>query len=394
MKVLGKALEKDGRGWMRLAAEDTTDVWQIYNVIRQGDIVKTKTFRRITKERDDSSGAVTASGGGSSERVSVVLAVTVEKTEYDSTTGTMNVAGIVAEENSAARVGAHHTVEIAITRPVTIIKHIEPWDSQMLEAIARAADIKSKADVGAVVLEPGRASICLVTGEVTSVRQRIETSIPRKSQATDNALDKFYRNTAAAIVRAFDFDALRVIILASPGFAAERLRHTIIDTASRQTDDKAAKVILKNKSKIIVVKCASGHVHSLNEALRAPEVRARLADVKFVREAAVLDEFFVALGKDSSKAIYGRNHVLAAAGLGAIRTLLITDGLMGRSIAVIRKEYVGLVEHVRAVGGEALVYSSAHETGRQLDQFTGIAAILSYAIDLDDIEDDDDSDQE
>jgi hypothetical protein len=44
-----------------------------------------------------------------------------------------------------------------------------------------------------------------------------------------------------------------------------------------------------------------------------------------------LQEFYAMLGADSSRAFYGPGHVLAAAELGAIQTLLISGALVGAS---------------------------------------------------------------
>ena len=45
-----------------------------------------------------------------------------------------------------------------------------------------------------------------------------------------------------------------------------------------------------------------------------------------------------------------------------------------------------LVEAVRARGGEALIFSSMHESGQQLNLLTGIAAILTYPLDIEVVE--------
>jgi protein pelota len=38
------------------------------------------------------------------------------------------------------------------------------------------------------------------------------------------------------------------------------------------------------------------------------------------------------------------------------------------------------VEEVKAAGGEVLIFSSIHESGKQLDQLTGVAAILNFPL--------------
>ena len=45
-----------------------------------------------------------------------------------------------------------------------------------------------------------------------------------------------------------------------------------------------------------------------------------------------------------------------------------------------------MVEAVRARGGESLIFSSMHESGQQLNLLTGIAAILTYPLDVEVVE--------
>jgi protein pelota len=53
----------------------------------------------------------------------------------------------------------------------------------------------------------------------------------------------------------------------------------------------------------------------------------------------------------------------------------------------LRKQYVQLVESVRENGGQVFIFSSMHVSGQQLQQVSGIAAILRYPLpDLDELE--------
>lgn len=45
-----------------------------------------------------------------------------------------------------------------------------------------------------------------------------------------------------------------------------------------------------------------------------------------------------------------------------------------------------MVEAVRSRGGESLIFSSMHESGQQLNLLTGIAAILTYPLDVEIVE--------
>ena len=125
------------------------------------------------------------------------------------------------------------------------------------------------------------------------------------------------------MLRNFDLDHLKVILLASPGFSATSLREHILSQATLQ----GLSSILKAKSKFLVVHCSTGHLHSLNEVLKSEEVKVKLADTKFARESRAVDDFYKMMGVDELRAYYGPKHVARAVEAGAVGTLLISDSL-------------------------------------------------------------------
>lgn len=93
------------------------------------------------------------------------------------------------------------------------------------------------------------------------------------------------------------------------------------------------------------------------------------------------------LSNDPDRACYGPKHVEVAHERLAIQTLLITDELFRSSDVETRKKYANLVDSVKDSGGTALIFSSMHVSGEQLNQLTGIAAILRFPLpELEDIE--------
>lgn len=331
----------------------------------------------------------------------------MQKTDYDATASALHCAGPVAEESPHVRLGAFHTLDLGLHRAFSITKTPDsPWDSIAKQTVIDACDPASRAEIGAVVLQPGLANVCLVSEHMTLLRQKVELAIPGKraagsAMAHDKALNRFYELTGMAMARHLDYEKLRAIVIASPGcFAGSRLLESLLaraaqDAGSSSETAASSKALLRARPKFLVVSCASGHIHALNEALRAPEVRARLADTRSARETAALEAFFKALGgsmgTDESKAWYGPKQVVAAIERGAVKTLLISDRLFRSNDVSERKKYVALVEQVRAQGGEVLIFSSLHESGRQLEQFTGIAAVLLYPMpELEDISDEED----
>ena len=45
-----------------------------------------------------------------------------------------------------------------------------------------------------------------------------------------------------------------------------------------------------------------------------------------------------------------------------------------------RKQWVALVESVEAAGGDVFLFSSRHESGRQLLDISGVAAVLRFGM--------------
>lgn len=64
-----------------------------------------------------------------------------------------------------------------------------------------------------------------------------------------------------------------------------------------------------------------------SEVLADPAVISRVSDTKALGEVKALNAFLSTLQIDSTKAVYGKKHVEAAAEACAIETLLISDKL-------------------------------------------------------------------
>jgi len=107
-----------------------------------------------------------------------------------------------------------------LNRNFTLLK--PEWDFVSLDRIMVACDIVHRADVAAVVLQEGLAQICLVTQNMTVVRQRIEVSVPRKRKGSvtnyEKGLTRFFDAVFQGILRHIDWNVVKVLIIASPGF--------------------------------------------------------------------------------------------------------------------------------------------------------------------------------
>ncbi len=352
-------------------------MWHVYNLVATGDRVEAVTVRKVMRQ--------TASGGGEAERVRLKLEVEVETVEYDKVASVLRVRGKNITENEHVRLGAYHTMELDQQRPFALTKTV--WDSMAIDYLKQACDPAASADVVAVMMQEGLANICLVGQSITTVKARIETSIPRKRGPAiagyDKALNKFFENVLQAVLRHVNFTVVRCLVIASPGFTKDQFYDYMMLEATR----RELRGLIENKSKIILAHSSSGYKHSLKEVLSAPTVMVQIKDTKAAKEVKAMEDFFTMLSNDPSRAFYGPGHVEAAHERLAVQTLLITDELFRSADIVTRRKYVDLVESVKAGGGEVYIFSSMHVSGEQLGQLTGIAAILRFPLpDLEDME--------
>ncbi|KAI6784710.1 uncharacterized protein J7T54_007803 [Emericellopsis cladophorae] len=384
MKLAKRKIPADIEGEaVSLLPEDPEDMWHIYNLVRPGDIVHGHTSRKVVRENDDT-------GATSAERIHLDLAIKVKDTSFDPMTCILRASGLVVTENEAASLGAQHALEFEPNRSFSLIKP-EGWDSVAQEMMQQALSDDKNGALAAVVMHEGLANICLITDYRTVHKVRVEHAVPKKHDASshqDAGMRKFYEKTLGSLLRAADFSKSRPLLLASPGFVAADFKKYIAD----QGRDKSDKTLTAVAKLAEVVHAPSGHLHSLNAVLKDPKVLAKMKDVKYAKEALLLDAFFDKLKLEDGRAWYGTTAVEKAVQDGAVGqgggVLLINNILFRHEDLAIRNRYVALVDQVKALGGEHRILSSDHGSGQRLQMLGHIAAILTYPmLDLDEDED-------
>ncbi|KAI9159055.1 Protein pelota [Paramyrothecium foliicola] len=381
MKLVARSVPKDVEDLqVSLLPEDPEDMWHAYNLIVAGDLVHGHALRKVVSVN-------AGTNASSSERVHTDLTIKVKSTFFDPAISSLRVSGVVVSENDYVPLGSHHTLDIEVSRSFTLIKP-DGWDTVAKDTLSQALSDDKNGAMAAVVMQEGLANICLITQFRTVLKTRVESVVPKKRDAAsdqDAGMRRFYDKTLSSLLRAMDFSESRPLLLASPGFVATDFKEYI----AKQGRDKSDKVLTAVAKQATVIHSNTGHIHSLNEVLKSPEVLAKMKDMKFAREAQYIDAFFDLLKLDDGRAWYGSKAVEKAVADGAVGpgggVLLINNSLFRSEDLAIRKKYVALVDKVKADGGEARILSSDHESGQRLSMMGDIAAMLNYPmLDLDD----------
>ncbi|EGW34355.1 uncharacterized protein SPAPADRAFT_59775 [Spathaspora passalidarum NRRL Y-27907] len=332
------------------------------------------------------------------EKVLLRLKLLVEDIDYIASDQTMRVNGKSLEQQEFVPLNSYHTAEVELNKEITIIK--ESWDEYDMKLLDDLCSIEKKADIGAVIFQEGVAHICYVTDTMTVLQAKVEKSIPRKNNEygtrdLDKAMNSFYNMVIQTMVRHFDMNRLKVVVLASPGFLAktlyDRLIQQCLDLRNSGKENKQFQEILDNKGKFLIAHSSTGYLQGLEEVLADSDTRKRLADTKFAEESDALSRFQRALNNDDGRAWYGLEEVSKALNMDAVRYLMVTDELFRSDDIETRRQYIELTEQAKRNGAGVYIFSSLHESGVQLNQLTGIAALLKYPIpDLDDTDEEND----
>lgn len=368
MKLGYRNLDKDGGGSITLTPEEPEDMWHAYNLVAEGDALRASTIRKVQTE--------SATGSVGSNRVRTMLTIRVEDIDFDHQACVLRVKGRNITENRYVKMGAYHTLDLEANRKFVLGK--SHWDSVALDRIELACDPTQHADVAAVVMHEGLANVCLVTASMTMVRAKVDNHIPRKRKGLcshhDKGLQRFFENVMQAILRHVNFDVVKCVLLGSPGFVKDQFFEYMMQEAVKLD----LRVLIENKSKFVLVHTSNGFKYALKEVLADPTVTNKLTDTKAASEVKVLDSFYSMLQNEPSKAFYGIKHVEIANEAQAIEVLMISDNLFRSQDFTARRRYVDLVDSVRESGGEVKIFSSLHVSGEQLEQLTGVAAILRF----------------
>ena len=99
--ILQKMLEMNPFLWyfryVTLVPEEPEDMWHAYNLISEGDAVRSTTVRKVQTE--------SSTGSSTSSRVRTMLTIAVEAIDFDTQACMLRLKGKNIEENQYVKVG-------------------------------------------------------------------------------------------------------------------------------------------------------------------------------------------------------------------------------------------------------------------------------------------------
>ena len=344
MRFKGKHNLKPGQsGFVHLIIDTEEDLWALYNIMAIGDCIKLATFRKVQHE---SGSKVT------SKKRKMVLTLRIEEIDY-SPEG-IRFRGKNVSQNEYVAIGQYQTDEICINSFFSLYKSC--WDEMYIDTLKKATDVTQTSEVVAILMEEGIANLFYLTNTQTVNKGKINLSIPKKRNGStqhDKGREKFFQQILDKFLKNINFENIKVIIIASPGFTQEDFRKYMEEKIENNKDE---------------------------EILAKKEIKNLIKDVKCVDDVSVMERFNEILGTEMDKIFFGYKQFLIAYEKKAIDTLIFTDGYVRKITGNERKELNKKIQELKSGAVEVCQFSSLHTTGEKVDEFGGIVGILKYVM--------------
>jgi protein pelota len=333
------------RGVIELFPETLDDLWHISHLIEPGDLVSSRTTRRLqdtTHERLRSDRGI---------KKTFFMGIRVENINFHSYTGKLRATGIIEKgPEDLIPLGAHHTLDLKLKQPVKIQK--ERWTRWHRKRIKEAIESSKRPKALVIVIEDDNADMGILRQYGVDYYGPIEGGISGKRVLQKNrqqVINDFYQEISRTISR---FEGIEGIIIAGPGFGKNDFYHYL----TQKNPDLAEISRLESTG--------SGGRNGIREVLK----KGILEEMRMMNR--VLEE----IGKTSNLVTYGKKEVTKASEAGAVEQLLVIDQLIRE------RDVEKVMDLTENLGGKVMVLSSEHEGGKQLNALGGIAALLRYGL--------------
>jgi len=357
LRILEKNLKK---GFVKVIPETIDDLWHLYNVIYKNDEVYARTTREVKPD-----GKYDRPERG--ERVSVFLGVRVETVRWDKLLGRLRVHGIICEAPETVPAGVHHSLNIALNTPATIVK--KDWPKHHLERLDRASKTSEKPIIIVSIDDEGYA-IATTTqyGVEEKMEERVKLPGKLETERRSAAINEYLRRIINSLRQTWVTTHSPIVII-GVGF--------IKDDFVRFLGNEATEIA---KSVVDVKSVNNGGAAGIHEALRSGVLLKGMKRLRIAEETEVMEEVLKRLGKSELTIAYGVEEVGKTAKLGAVEKLVLADSVLRESSDDRRLHIEELMKEVEQKGGGIIVISTEHEAGTKLIALGGIAALLRFPL--------------
>lgn len=348
MKVVFKNLK---HGEIKLVPENLDDIWHLYNIIDEGDLVRMVAFRTSDEGKDDKIRSK------KTEKKRMKLGVRVKEVKFHEFSDRLRIHGTI--EEGPQDLGSFHTLNVDADKmeAISIVK--EEWKHFQLERIDEAVKLRSQPLLTFVSLDEETATVAVLRQSGVQWVADIDSRRSGKMyESVDN--EKEYFGEIFSVVK-MNKDKDSPLVIVGPGFTKEHF----IEYG-------------KEKESLLFEKCFShgtgcAGMPGVQEAIKTGVVEKITKENRVAFETQLVEKLFEEIKKDGL-VTYGEQQVKNALINGAVERLLISD------VLVRNPKGEELLRLAKQNNSRFTIINSMHESGKKLEGIGGVGALLRFKI--------------
>jgi len=347
MKVIFKDLK---HGEIKLMPENLDDIWHLYNLVDENDLIRAVTFR-TDEQKDDKIRSKKV------EKKRMKLGVRVSEIKFHEFSDRLRIHGTI--EEGPQDLGSFHTLNITAEKmdKLTIIKN--EWKSHHLQRIDEAVKQRDQVILTFVSLDEESATIAVLRQSGLQWIADIDSKRSGKMYESKDTENDYFGEIISVVKTNTQNDS--TIIIVGPGFTKEHfIKHS-----------KEKEPLLFKKSLVHGTGCSG--INGVNEAIKTGVVKQITKENRVVFETELVEKLFEEIRKDELAA-YGEKEVTNALCNGAVERLLLTDTL------VRTQKGEQLLRLAKNNNSDFTIINTMHDAGKKIEGIGGIGALLRFKI--------------
>ena len=347
MKVIFKDLK---HGEIKLVPENLDDIWHLYNIIDEKDLVRAVSFRTDEQKDDKIRSKKT-------EKKRMKLGIRVSEVKFHEFSDRLRIHGTI--EEGPQDLGSFHTLNIDADKmdKLSIVK--EQWKDHQLQRIDEAVKLSKQAIITFVSLDEDTATIAVLRQSGVQWITDIDSKRSGKMYESKDTENEYFGEILSVVKNNKTKDSTLVIV--GPGFTKEHIvKH------GREKEPELFE-------KCVVHGTGNSGMNGVQEAIKTGIIEQITKENRVVFETGLIEKLFEEIKKDGLAA-YGEKEVKNALMSGAVERLLIIDVLVRKEKG---EEFLRLAKQNKS---EFTIINTMHEAGKKIEGIGGLAALLRFKI--------------
>ena len=347
MKVIFKDLK---HGEIKLMPENMDDIWHLYNIVDENDLIRAMTYRTDEQKDDKIRQKKT-------EKKRMKLGVRVSEIKFHEFSDRLRIHGTI--EEGPQDLGSFHTLNITADKmdTLTIIK--KEWKAHHLQRIDEAVKQRNQAILTFVSLDEESATIAVLRQSGVQWIADIDSKQSGKMYESKDISGEYFGEILSVVKTNTQNDS--TIVIVGPGFTKDHfIKH------AREKEPNLFK-------KTLVHGTGMSGMTGINEAIKTGVIKQITKENRVCFETELVEKLFEEIKKDGL-ASYGEKEVTNALNSGAVERLLLTDTL------VRTQKGEQLLRLAKNNNSEFTIINTMHDAGKKIEGIGGIGALLRFKI--------------